>query len=214
VAELVAPPHQFSGLVLIIAFLYVSILLGFAGGYFLHKGVKIALRNAHQGITRTIIAVNWIAAGIMAFSNGSNDVQKQLGIIALILVAGGWLPAPDVPLSIRLVCATLLASGTVGGGWRIIRTLGHRIFRVAPVHSLDSQISAGIVITAATIAGAPVSSTHIISTSVIGVGAAENPRRMQWSVGKDILVAIILTIPSTIVLTAGIYLLIATFIGV
>ena len=214
VAELFTPPHRLTGLVLILLFLFASILIGLGGGYLLHTCMRLVLQNAQRKITRVVVFANWIAAGTMAFANGANDVQKQLGIIALIFVAAGWQSVPEAPFSVRIICALLLALGTMGGGWRIMHTLGHRIFRISPIHSLDSQISAGMAINLATFAGAPVSSTHIISTSVIGVGAAENPKKMQWSVGKDIVIAMVFTIPATVVFTAGIYLIIATLIGV
>ncbi|MDD1674836.1 MAG: inorganic phosphate transporter [Methanomicrobiales archaeon] len=213
-AELAAPSHRLEGLMLILIFLWVSIFIGLAGGYLVHTFMKLAFRNARRNVTRTIVVANWIAAGVMAFANGSNDVQKQLGVIALILVAAGWLPVPDIPMTIRIVCALLLSLGALGGGWRIMHTLGHRIFKISPIHSLDSQISSGAAISFATIAGAPISSTHIISTSVIGVGAAENPKKMRWSVGKEVVTAMVITIPATLVLTAGIYLIIATLLGV
>lgn len=149
----------------------------------------------------------------MAFFNGANDSQKQLGIIALVLFAAGESAAVEVPLWARLTCAVLLALGTLGGGWRIMRTLGRRIFKIEPIHSFDSQVSSAATIALSTLAGAPVSSTHVITTSVIGVGAAENPQRVHWGVGKEIVGAMVVTIPGTALSGALVYFVISLFTG-
>lgn len=148
----------------------------------------------------------------MAFFNGSNDAQKQLGIIALVLfAAGGESAVLAVPFWARITCALLISLGTLGGGWRIMKTIGRRIFVIEPVHSMDSQISSGgVTLGISTVAGAPVSSTHIITMSVIGVGgAAENPRNVRWRVGGgELVLSMILTIPITMLLSGALLFLI------
>lgn len=205
VAELLTPPYEITGMVKVMLFLLLSILLGLAGGYVMRHVTRTAFRNAKRSINRSIIRINWVAAAGMAFFNGSNDAQKQLGIIALVLFAAGEYAVLTVPLWARVVCAILLSLGTMGGGWRIMKTIGSRIFSIEPVHSMDSQISSGMTLGLSTLAGAPVSSTHIITMSVIGVGAAENPRDVRWDVGKDVMISIILTLPVTMLLSAGIF---------
>ena len=207
------PPHEITGLAKIIVFLAVSVLLGFMAGYLMRKTTRILLRNAKRSVNRDIVRLNWLAAAVMAFTNGANDSQKQLGIIALVLLAAGLSPSLDIPLWARLGCAFLLGAGTLSGGWRIMATLGRKIFSIDPIHSFDSQVSSGSVLAVSTLAGAPVSSSHIISTSVIGVGAAENIRKVQWSVGRDIVLVMIVTIPSTIVLAFGISLVLMPLTG-
>ncbi len=214
VSDLVAPPHEMTGMVKILIFLVVSVGVGFAGGYLMRKITRFLLRNARRPANRDIVRLNWFAAAVMGFSNGANDAQKQMGIIAIILFAGGMTAAPEVPLWARFGCAALLAAGTLGGGWRIMATLGRRIFRINPIHSFDSQISSGMTIALSTIAGAPVSSTHIISTSVIGVGAAENPLKVRWSVGKQIIITMIVTIPVTMFIAAALYSAVHLLAGV
>ena len=211
--EFLAPPHEMTGLTKVVVFLVVSVLLGFIAGYLMRKATRVLLRNAKRSVNRDIVRLNWIAAAVMAFSNGANDSQKQLGIIALVLLSAGLSPSLDIPMWARLGCAALLGAGTLSGGWRIMTTLGRKIFRIEPIHSLDSQVSSGSVLVASTLAGAPVSSSHIISTSVIGVGAAENIRKVQWSVGREIVLVMLVTIPATMVLAFGISLLLFPLTG-
>ncbi len=195
--ELVNPPFEVTGLVKILLFFVISIVIGFVGSYLMHKSTGILLRNAKRTVNRPIVFCNWCAAGVMAFSNGANDSQKQLGIIALALFSAGLSTAAEVPLWARVTCAILLAIGTMSGGWRIMNTLGRRIFKIEPIHSFDSQVFSSSSLAISTLAGAPVSSTQVITMSVIGVGAAENPRKVKWSVGTHILIAMIITMPVT-----------------
>jgi len=213
-AELLAPPHALAGLTKVLAFLVISVAIGFAGSYLMQKASALALRNADRSINTSIVRLNWVAAGLMAFSNGANDAQKQMGIIALVLFSAGQTAVIEVPFWARATTAILLAMGTVGGGWRIMNTLGNRIFKIEPIHSFDSQVFSGASLAISTLAGAPVSSTHIISTSVLGVGAADNPKKVRWSVGGDIILAMVGTIPATMLIAGAIYYCIAAFTGV
>ena len=212
--ELITPPYACAGLVKILMFFVISILIGFFGSYVMHKTTALLLRNAERTANKTIIRLNWCAAAVMAFSNGANDSQKQLGIIALALFAAGLSTTADVPLWARIACALLLGFGTISGGWRIMNTLGRRIFKIEPIHSFDSQFFSSASIMLSTLAGAPVSSTQVITMSVIGVGAAENPKKVKWSVGTHILIAMIITIPVTLLISAGLYRIISLIIGV
>jgi PiT family inorganic phosphate transporter len=180
----------------------------------MHKSTSLLLRNAERTANKTIIQLNWCAAAVMAFFNGANDSQKQLGIIALALFAAGLSAAADVPLWARIACALLLGFGTISGGWRIMNTLGHRIFKIEPIHSFDSQFFSSASIMLSTLAGAPVSSTQVITMSVIGVGASENPKKVKWSVGTHILIAMIITIPVTMLVSAVLYRIISLVMGV
>lgn len=210
--ELVSSGHELVGLMKILIFLVVSVLIGLVGGYIAHKLVAVALRNAKRQVNRKIIGVNWAAAAGMAFFNGANDSQKQLGVIALIVFSAGLTEVLEVDLWARVACAILLGLGTLGGGWRIMRTLGSRIFRVRPVHSMESQAASAASIAFSTVYGAPISSTHVISSTIIGVGAAVDPRKVRWSVGKEIIVSWIITIPATMLVSGGLYLLLEVII--
>lgn len=214
VDALLSPPHQLEGLMKILVFLFVSVAIGFTGSFIMRRTTRILLRNASRNANRDIIRLNWLTAAVMSFANGANDSQKQMGVIVLVLLSAGLISEMEVPLWARTACAVLLALGTLGGGWRIMNTLGNRIFKLEPIHSFDSQFSSGISIALSTIAGAPVSSTHIVSTSVLGVGLAENPKKVQWSVGRDIIIAMLVTIPVTMLISGIVYHLISLLAGV
>lgn len=214
VSELLGPAHELAGFVKILFFFLISVVIGFAGSYLMHKTSALLLRNARRTANRTIIGLNWCAAAAMAFANGANDPQKQMGMIALVLFAAGLSATADVPLWARCACAVLIALGTISGGWRIMNTLGRRIFRIEPIHSFDSQFFSASSLALSTLAGAPVSSTQVITMSVLGVGAAENPRKVKWEVGKHILVAMLVTIPFTMAIAAVMYRIIAPLLGV
>jgi PiT family inorganic phosphate transporter len=211
---LAGPSHQLEGVMKILVFFILSIIIGLAGSFMLHKVTMLLLRNANRNINRGIVRLNWMAAAVMGFFNGANDTQKQLGIIALVIFAAGQSSTPEVPFWARIACAVLMSAGIIGGGWRIMHTLGNRLFKIEPIHSFDSQFSSGAAIAFSTIAGAPISSTQVITASVLGVGAAENARKVKWSVGKDILIAMLITIPLTTLAAALLYTVISSFTGV
>jgi len=213
VSELLGPAHELAGFVKILFFFLISVIIGFAGSYLMHRTSALLLRNARRTANRTIIGLNWCAAAAMAFTNGANDPQKQMGMIAMVLFAAGLSATADVPLWARCACAVLIALGTISGGWRIMNTLGRRIFRIEPIHSFDSQFFSASSLALSTLAGAPVSSTQVITMSVLGVGAAENPRKVKWDVGKHILVAMLVTIPLTMAIAAVMYTVVAPFMG-
>jgi PiT family inorganic phosphate transporter len=211
--ELLGPSHELTGLAKIFAFLALSLLIGFSGSYLMHRATAVLLRNARRTANRTIIALNWCTVALMAFFNAANDSQKQLGLIAMVLVSSGLAAAPDVPFWARLAAAILLALGTISGGWRIMHTLGRKIFRIEPIHSFDSQVFSASSLALSTIAGAPVSSTQVITMSVLGVGAAENPRKIQWEAGRRILTAMMITIPVTMVIAGLLFVALTPLTG-
>lgn len=213
VTELLGPAHNLTGFVKIIFFFFISVIIGFTGSYLMHKTNVLFLRNARRTANRTIIALNWCAAAAMAFANGANDPQKQMGMIAMVLFAAGLSGTAEVPMWARCACAVLIVLGTISGGWRIMHTLGRKIFRIKPIHSFDSQIFSASSIALSTLAGAPVSSTQVITMSVLGVGAAENPRKVKWEVGIHILVAMFVTIPATMMMSGILFLILYPIIG-
>lgn len=212
--ELLSPAHELTGLSLILVFFVLSVLIGFFGSYLMFRVTNVLLRNAKRSVNTTLVRLNWIAAAVMAFFNGANDTQKQMGIIAVALAAASGAAVSDVPFWVRCTCAVLLAAGTVSGGWGIMKTLGNRIFKMSPVHSFDSQFFSAASLGLSTVAGAPVSSTQVITMSVLGVGAAQNPRKVRWSTGKKILIAMAVTIIVTMGIAFALYRIVAPFAGV
>jgi inorganic phosphate transporter, PiT family len=152
------------------------------------------------------------SAAWMAHSHGSNDAQKTMGIITLALFTGtkagsfdhlpGWLmflqtPAFAIPAWVKILCAITMAAGTAAGGWRIIRTLGHKMVKLQPVHGFAAETSAALIIQTASVYGIPLSTTHVISTAIMGVGAAKRFSGVKWTVVERIIWAWILTLPAT-----------------
>lgn len=213
VDALLSASPELEGMVLIVVFLFVSLAIGFGGGYLMRRTTALLLRPALRSANQGIVSVNWAAAGVMAFYNGANDGQKQMGIIALVLFAAGLSADLAVPAWARVGCAVLLGLGSLIGGWRIMATLGRRIFTIRPVHSLDSQVSSGTALALSTIAGAPVSSTQVVISSILGVGAAQNPKKMRWTVGRQIVISLLVTIPATMALGAAISLIVIHIAG-
>ena len=194
---------QWDGLLLVLAGLFLSPILGlFFGWVFMHltmffaqwltPRVNIFFRRAQWGTTLTL-----------GLSHGSNDAQKTMGIIAMGLVAFGVLPTFYIPTWVIFASAVSIAAGTALGGWRLIRTIGGGFFRIRPIHAFSSQIASTVVIMSAALIGAPVSTTQVISSSIVGVGSAQRFPMVRWGVAANIAIAWIFTIPVTSLLGAA-----------
>lgn len=153
-----------------------------------------------------------ISAALMAFAHGSNDAQKSMGIITLALLSGGYIGALEVPTFVKILCAFAMAFGTSVGGWKIIRTVGGKIFKMQPVHGFAADLNSSIVIFTATLLHLPVSTTHVVSGSIMGVGSAQRIKAVHWDVARQMLTAWIMTIPCTAILSAIIYLILHFFL--
>lgn len=149
------------------------------------------------------------SASFMAFSHGSNDAQKTMGIITLALVTAGAIDEFVVPLWVILVSATAISLGTAAGGWRIIRTMGTKVVKLDPVHGFAAETTAALVILGASRLGVPVSTTHVISSAIMGVGSATHFRAVRWIVARSIGIAWVLTIPAAGLVAAGSYLVVS-----
>ena len=203
---------HWSGVMKILATLLFSPLLGFAVGWLLHRLMRILLRRAHPGINQSLRHLQWLGAAWLAFSHGANDAQKTMAVITLVLVVSGVLPHFAIPLWVILLCATSITLGTLSGGWRIIRTVGFGIYRLRPLHAFDSQLASAAVISAAAAIGGPVSTTHVVSTSIMGIGAAERPRAVRWGKAAEILFTWVVTLPASALLAAITHTLLARFL--
>jgi len=154
-----------------------------------------------------------LSAAFMAFSHGSNDAQKTMGIMTLALISAGILP-PDakVPLWVIVLAASAISFGTAAGGWRIIRTMGQRVVKLDPVHGFAAETTAATIILGASQFGMPVSTTHVISSAIIGVGASDRLSAVRWGVARNIVIAWVLTIPASAIVAALAYVVIAPFL--
>jgi PiT family inorganic phosphate transporter len=132
-----------------------------------------------------------------------------MGIITMVLIGGGLLNDFIVPLWVKIACASAMAFGTAVGGWKIIRTLGRRIFRIKPANGFAADLTASIIIYSASLIGFPVSTTHVISSAIIGVGAAQRMRGVRWNTAIRIVIAWFITIPAAAFVAILIYLVIS-----
>jgi PiT family inorganic phosphate transporter len=149
-----------------------------------------------------------VSSALMAYSHGQNDAQKSMGIITLALSTNGLIAKPEVPLWVKFACACAMGLGTAAGGWRIIKTLGHKIIRLDPVHGFAAETSGAAVILTASHFGMPISTTHAITASVFGVGASKRVSAVRWHVARNILVAWVVTIPAGAAMGAIAYLIV------
>lgn len=198
---------NYQGLIKIFSALIISPIMGLIVGYFFMVGVYWLFRKSRPDkLNRWFKRIQVVSAGFMALTHGSNDAQKTMGIITLTLVAGGMLDTFVVPLWVIIACATAMALGTAAGGWRIIRTVGKKIMGLRPVHGFASETTAAIIISTATALGAPVSTTQVISSSIMGVGSSQNIHAIRWGVARNIGLAWIFTLPCSAIMAGLSYL--------
>jgi PiT family inorganic phosphate transporter len=194
--------------------LVVSPIAGVLGGFLLMVILLNVFRRANpQRINERFRRLQVISAALMAFSHGSNDAQKTMGIMTLALIAAGVLP-PDspIPLWVIILAATAISFGTAAGGWRIIKTMGQRVVKLDPVHGFAAETTAATIILTASHFGMPVSTTHVISSAIIGVGSSDRLSAVRWGVAGNIVVAWILTLPASAAVAAVAYVVLDRFI--
>jgi len=199
---------QAPGLWKIAIALLASPLLGFMVALAVMQATLWLLRNATPKANATLSRAQILTATALALAHGANDAQKTMGVIAMGLLTLGFTPVFFVPWWVVVISAASMALGTALGGWRIIRTLGTRFYRIHPIHGFTSQLASAAVILGASLAGGPVSTTQVVSMSILGAGAAERKSKVRWAVLNDIVVAWALTLPATALLAAPIYYLI------
>lgn len=178
--------------------LVLSPLAGFAAGYLLMLALSWIFCNAHpRKVNKAFRRFQMVSSAFMATSHGTNDAQKTMGVITLALFIGHRIPDMQVPLWVQLTCALAMAMGTATGGWKIIKTMGHKIFHLEAVHGFSAETSAAGVIFAASSLGAPISTTHVISAAILGVGSSKRLSAVRWGVARRMAVAWLLTIPAS-----------------
>jgi inorganic phosphate transporter, PiT family len=192
--------------------LFTSPFIGFIFGYLILKLIFLLCWNASPRINGLFKRGQIFTGLALAFSHGANDAQKTMGVITLALVIGGFINTFVVPQWVILICATMIALGTLLGGWRLIRTLGGKFFKIRPVDGFSSQLASATVILGASLMGGPVSTTQVVSSSIMGVGAAERVNKVRWGVAQEIAMAWLFTIPMTALVAAGLYWVIIQFI--
>jgi PiT family inorganic phosphate transporter len=196
---------QVPGLMLVFAALFLSPVLGMGIGFVFTRLVFFLARNATLRINRFFKNVQIITGVALALSHGANDAQKTMGIITLGLISTGYLDTFQVPTWVIAISAGAIALGTATGGWRLIRTLGGKFYKIRPVHGFSTQVSSAAVIMGAALLGGPVSTTQVVSSAILGVGSAERKNKVRWGVARNIVMAWFLTIPVTALVAALVY---------
>jgi PiT family inorganic phosphate transporter len=203
---------QMNGLLKILISLFASPIIGFVFGFILLKLILALCWKSTPRINEFFKRSQLLTALVLGLSHGGNDGQKTMGIITLALVTGGYIQSFVVPIWVVAVCALALSSGTVIGGWLLIRKPSAGFYKIRPVNGFATQVTSAIVIIGASIVGGPVSATQVINTAIIGIGTAERANKVRWNTAKDIVTAWILTIPATALLAVGIYYVVVRYL--
>jgi PiT family inorganic phosphate transporter len=203
---------QMPGLEKILIALFASPIVGFVFGYILLRLILLLSWKASPAINRFFKRGQIFTALALALSHGTNDAQKTMGIITLALVTGGYLKVFAVPTWVIILCAAMIALGTAVGGNRLIKTLGGKFYKIRPVDGFAGQMASAVVILGASLVGGPVSTTQVVSSAIMGVGAAERVNKVRWGVAQEIATAWLLTIPATALVAAGLFWVFTQFI--
>ncbi len=198
------------GIIKIFLFLILSPISAIIIGYIIMKLLFVICHSFKPAkVNMTANRLQILSAALMAFSHGSNDAQKSMGIITLALVSGGFIQTMEVPTLVKILCALAMALGTSVGGWKIIRTVGGKIFKMHSIHGFAADLNSAVVIFSATLLHLPVSTTHVVSGSIMGVGSAQRVKAVHWSVARQMVTAWVMTIPCTAVIGAASYFVIS-----
>ncbi|MDF9408486.1 inorganic phosphate transporter [Pelotomaculum isophthalicicum JI] len=212
-AVIVAGGYQavnYKGFLTIIEALIISPLIAFSVGFIIMNLIRIIFKNAHPGkLNRRFRSLQVFTAAWQAFSHGTNDAQKSMGIITFALVAGGLQANLEVPFWVKSSCALAMALGTSVGGWKIIKTVGTQIFKLEPSSGFASDVSSALIIIIATFLKLPVSTTHVISSAIMGVGSAKRVSAVKWETAEKIVMAWMITLPVTIIFAGLTYWIIS-----
>lgn len=205
---------HWAGLNKIIMALIISPVVGTIIGFFFMVIIYWTFRKtAPSGLNKNFRRLQVASAAVMAFSHGTADAQKSMGVITMALLSYGMIPVFDVPVWVKIACAVAMAIGTAAGGWRIIKTVGHDFVKLQPVHGFCVETASAGVILGASSLGMPVSTTHVITSAILGVGLSKRISAVNWTVAQRILVAWVLTIPASAVVAFAAYLLLSPFLG-
>jgi PiT family inorganic phosphate transporter len=185
--------------------LFSSPLIGLAVGFLFIRIILLFSWKATPRINGFFKRSQILTGITLALSHGANDAQKTMGVITLALVTSGYITVFAVPKWVVLLCASMIALGTSIGGWRLIRTLGGKIYKIRPVDGFASQLSSAVVILGNSLLGGPVSTTQVVSSAIMGVGAGERANKVRWGVAQEIAMAWLFTIPATALFAAGLY---------
>lgn len=202
-----------SGWIKPVIFIFIAPMIGLVVGVLATTATSWIVRNqAPRKVDQWFRRLQLISAGAFSFSHGTNDAQKSMGIITAALVTGGLIPTYKVPDWVILCCALAMAGGTMAGGWRVVKTMGQRITKLTPFGGFAAESSAAITLIGTAAAGIPVSSTHVITGAISGVGASRRITAVRWGVTRQIMWAWVLTIPGAGLMGAMFHFLFLTWL--
>lgn len=204
---------NYGGFIKILQALILSPILAFAVGYLVYSIFKVVFKNNNLTKTnRNFRLIQIATAALQSFSHGTNDAQKAMGIITMALIVNNYQSSDDIQLWVQATCAAAMAFGTSVGGWRIIKTVGGKIMKIRPVNGVAADLTGAAVIFGATFIHLPVSTTHVISSSIMGVGASHRLKGVKWGTGKTMLITWVITMPISAALAAAIYFILNIFL--
>jgi inorganic phosphate transporter, PiT family len=203
-----------AGLFVVIEYMVLSPIIGMAVAF----GIMILLLNILKNTTPKVVnkyfqRLQLVSSSAVSFSHGSNDAQKTMGIVTFLLYGTGFLRALQVPIWVALIAYTTIAVGTFVGGWRIIRTMGIRVTHLDPIHGFAAETASAAVIFGASLGGVPVSTTHVVSGSIMGVGSTRRFSAVRWGVARRIVWAWIITIPMAALVSGTVFSLVRLVVG-
>lgn len=201
-----------SGFGKIIQALLLSPILAFTAGFIIYSIFKIVFKN--NNLTKTNKRFRYLqvaTAALQSFTHGTNDAQKAMGIITMALIANGYTTSTDIPFWVQFSCAVAMGLGTSVGGWKIIKTVGGKIMKIRPVNGVAADLTGASVIFGATAIGLPVSTTHVISSSILGVGSAHRIKGVKWGTAQRMLITWVITLPISAALAAITYYILNFF---
>ena len=203
-----------AGITKVLLFIILSPLIGIALGFIIMIFTMIAFRRTSpRRVDSSFRILQLVSSAVFSLGHGSNDAQKTMGIITILLFSTGHLGSEfHVPNWVIFSCYSAIALGTLTGGWKVIKTLGSGLTRLKPVQGFCAETAGALTIIGSTLAGIPVSTTHTITGSIIGVGLTKGKSSIRWKLATNIILAWILTIPGTMVISGGIYYLISLFL--
>jgi inorganic phosphate transporter, PiT family len=203
---------KLAGLEKVLIALFLSPILGLVLGYLMLKLLYFLARGSSPKINSVFRRSQLATSVALALSHGTNDAQKTMGIIAMAMVTTGYVAEFQVPWWVITLSASAIALGTATGGWRLIKTLGGKFFKIRPIHALGSQLTSASIILGAALLGGPVSTTQVVSSAIMGSGSADRVSKVRWTVARDIALAWVLTIPVAALLAAVLYVVIDLFL--
>lgn len=203
---------NYSGFLKIIEALIFSPIIAFIAGFIIYSIFKVIFRNNNLTKTnRNFRYFQIITASLQAYTHGTNDAQKAMGIITMALIANNYWTTTEIPFWVQFSCALAIGLGTSAGGWRIIKTVGGKIMKIRPINGVAADLTGATVIFGATFLHLPVSTTHVISSSILGVGSAHRIKGVKWGTAQRMVITWFITLPISAFLAAVVYLIMNFF---